>query len=212
VNASTTAGEADEYSAIITENEKRKGRGWPVVNTGTIDPYALLWGRERFTHGGATYSCPWLKDDARIISENRRSQYSLAKIVFAKIAHRIEAAFDSEGVFASVNTNFVFVDGSAGYFLLGVLNSRLMTWVYEQYFGALRMSGGYLQFQAPQIKVLPAMQYDPSNAAMAAIATLAERCASEASEIGALQDSIDATVFELFGLTSEEIQLVEAGA
>ena len=30
-----------------------------------------------------------------------------------------------------------------------------MNYVYQGYFGALRMSGGYFQFQAPQIKVLP---------------------------------------------------------
>src|SRR3712207_2845538 len=56
-----------------------------------------------------------------------------------------------------MNTNFALEqpEGASVQFLGAVCNSRLLSWVYEQYFGALRMSGGYFQFQAPQLKVLP---------------------------------------------------------
>ena len=40
-------------------------------------------------------------------------------------------------------------------YLVGVLNSKALAFIYEQFFGSLRMSGGYLQFQAPQLRALP---------------------------------------------------------
>ncbi len=42
--------------------------------------------------------------------------------------------------------------------MLAILNSDLMSVLYGAYFGALIMSGGYFQFQAPQLRVLPIRQ------------------------------------------------------
>src|SRR5207248_2590608 len=52
VNASTTAAEADEFGGAISEEEPQRGRGWKIVNTGTIDPYRFLWGDEPFSNDG----------------------------------------------------------------------------------------------------------------------------------------------------------------
>ena len=54
-----------------------------------------------------------------------------------------------------MNTNFV-LPGSVDLFAIAALmHSSLMTWIFEGYFGALRMGGGYMQAQAPQLRVLP---------------------------------------------------------
>ncbi len=67
------------------------------------------------------------------------------------------AAADPDGVYAALNANFICIDdpGTIDYYS-ALFNSRLMRWIYAGYFGALRMSGGYLQVQAPQLRVLPA--------------------------------------------------------
>ena len=51
INATSTAKEADDYSSIISENKK----GYKLINTGTIDPYCNMWGKEELTDSGKKY-------------------------------------------------------------------------------------------------------------------------------------------------------------
>jgi hypothetical protein len=52
--------------------------------------------------------------------------------------------------------NFIISGGDVSIDVYGaIFNSTLLRWVYEGYFGALRMSGGFMQVQAPQLRVLP---------------------------------------------------------
>ncbi len=158
VNASSTASEADSYGPCIVEGTTNGARdSWKIINTGLIERFATLWGLEKLTHQGKQYQHPALPKQAPIVSQNRFDQYSRPKLVFAKMALRIEAYLDSQGLYASMNTNFALEQpGKVNVsFLAAVCNSKLLTWIYEQYFGALRMGGGYLQFQAPQLRVLP---------------------------------------------------------
>jgi len=203
VNASTTAAEADEFVAVISEDKPKRGKGWKIVNTGTIDPYRFLWGEESFSNGGAQMLRPYLHDDLGIVSEHRRNQYSLPKLIFAKVARRIEAAFDEHAEFASSNTNFALVGGNEGYFYVVVMNSALMTWIYEQYFGALRMGGGYLQFQAPQLRCLPVPRFDTQNGTMMQIVNIGREYLRTGD--ARLLTQADVLVCELYGLTKADV-------
>jgi hypothetical protein len=221
--ATSTAAEADEYSAYVQEgrvsiHNKR------LVNTGTIDRYAPLWGARQLTNKGARFDRPTL--DVRRVKENRAAMYSAPKIIIAKIAKVLECFLDSDGSYASLNTNCVFAPaaGRSLEFLVGVLNSTLITFVYAQLFAALKMSGGYFQFQAPQLKLLPIPPIDERR--QAAIENLVARTAQLHRElldantpheterikrqVGAAERKIDDIVFELYGLTADEIKTVKA--
>jgi hypothetical protein len=93
-----------------------------------------------------------------IVPQRRRKQYQKTKLIFAKVALYIEAICDMDGEFASMNTNFAIAPKDKIAYLAAICNSKLLSWIYGEYFGALRMSGGYLQFQAPQLSVLPIPQ------------------------------------------------------
>ena len=212
VNASSTAAESDAYSGLIIDYRSNAPEvaGWPVINTGTIDPYKILWGIKELKHGGVRYIKPYLKDDRSIVSNKRRCEYSTPKIAFAKVASRIEAAFDVEGRYAGLNVNFVFCSGDEGYYYLGIFNSKLMNWVYAQYFGALRMAGGYLQFQSPQLRALPVLPY-----ATVAFRPETQRIVNLVCSV--LDDpehaeetlmELDEIVCALYGLTSKEMRMV----
>lgn len=209
IAASSTVAEADKLYLHLTESKDPDKEGWPVVNTGTIVPYGLMWGNMPMTNKGRRYAHPWLPGNSPV-SENRRTRYSAPKLIFAKVAKRIRAAFDEEGRFASLNTNFAFAEGEDGYYYLGLVNSRLLTWIYEQYFGALRMGGGYLQFQAPQLRLLPLKRYDPENSLAGEIARLSKRISSDLQKEAHGESEIDALVYRLYGLTEDEIAIVEA--
>jgi hypothetical protein len=84
--------------------------------------------------------------------------------------------------------------------------------LYEQLFGALRMSGGYFQFQAPQLRVMPI--YKPDTAQQKKIDNLvtqilAAKHANPVADNSALEREIDVLVYQLYGLTEEEIGIVE---
>jgi len=153
--ASTAAAEADAFGPQLREEHLAPSPGWRVVVTGTIERYSGAWGRRRLSHQGRHLLRPVLPYKATVVSNERRTQYWSPKLIFKKIARRLDAVVDHGGSYASMNTNFV-LPGSVDIYALGALfHSRLVSWIYEGYFGALRMQGGYLQVQAPQLRVLP---------------------------------------------------------
>jgi hypothetical protein len=153
VNASTSAAEADAYeTAIVSRGGQRRRK---FVNTGLIDRYVATWGIDPLTHKGVSILTPFLDESSAAVSDERKRQYASPKIIVAKMSRRLEAMLDVQGEYASANTNFVYGDDTDIGFLTAILNSRAMAVLYEGYFGALRMSGGYLQIQAPQLRVLP---------------------------------------------------------
>ncbi len=163
INASTTAAEADEYTQDLCEFDEVDGEYWKVVNTGTIDPFESLWGTRSMRHAKREFLRPVFPKASTIISDRRKSQYNNPKIVFAKIGNTTEAFFDELGEYAGMNINFAFVSADEGKFLTAYVNSEIGSWVYRQLFGALAMSGGYLQYQSPQIRDWPVPQFDPAN-------------------------------------------------
>lgn len=153
--ASTAASEAAEYADEINEEKLATSPGWRLVVTGTIGPFAGRWGLEPLRSHQRRYLRPVLPFKSNAVSATRRDQYWAPKLIFKKICLRLEATLDREGDYASRDTNFVF-PGKVDLFALGALmHSSLLTWIFEGYFGALRMNGGYMQAQAPQLRVLP---------------------------------------------------------
>lgn len=153
--ASTATAEADAFGPHLREEHLAPAPGWPVVATGTIRPYSGDWGVKRFSHQSRHFLRPVLPFKTGVVSHGRRDQYWSPKLIFKKLSLRLEALVDHEGQYASMNTNFVLPGVIDPYALGALFHSRLISWVYEGYFGALRMSGGYMQVQAPQLRVLP---------------------------------------------------------
>ena len=148
INATSTAAEADEYSKLITGQS-----GYKLINTGTIDPYMVMWGFTELTDKGMKYLRPFLPKDSNAISANRHHLYSAPKIIVAKIGLQCEAFYDRNGEYASINTNCIhsFKHDYLPEYILCWLNSRLYNYMFECLFDGLRMAGGYLLFSAPNL-------------------------------------------------------------
>ena len=74
------------------------------------------------------------------------------------------------------------------------------------------MSGGFYQFQAPQLRVIPFKQ--PARDTEAKVEDLVQRIAKEKeidprADTTALEVEIDRHVYDLYGLTKEDIAIVE---
>jgi len=158
VRASSTAAEADAYAGALLDAPTPNAM--KLLNTGLIDRYSSLWGAFSLTHKGRLIACPYLDMSNPCVPDERKAQYAKPKVVFAKMATRIEAFLDENGEYASANTNFAYDSKYNLQYLTALLNSKFMAGLYAAYFGALRMSGGYFQFQAPQLRVLPIRQVE----------------------------------------------------
>lgn len=213
INASSTAGESEAYGAHI-RNEASKG-SLKVVNTGTIERFVSLWGLNALTHRGKTFLTPYLSLDRAGVSANRRRQYASPKLIFAKMAKACEAFLDREGEFASLDTNCVFDprDGVSMQYLAGYCNSKLFMFFYHEFFGALRMGGGYYQFQAPQLRVMPVRM--PDTATENEVRRLVDRIMvakrrDPGADVSASEAQIDELLYALHGLSPDETKQVEA--
>ncbi|BBY84170.1 Eco57I restriction-modification methylase domain-containing protein [Mycolicibacterium pulveris] len=153
INATSTAAEADEYGAHVSDTT-----GIRIINTGTIDPYASMWGLRQFRKQGRTFLEPYL--DLSEVSDQRRKLYQSPKIIFAKIALRTEAFYDENGEYASIDTNCIhsFNEQFLPEYVLAWVNSRLYNYVFSCLFDGARMEGGYLGFSSPNLRCTPIKQ------------------------------------------------------
>jgi hypothetical protein len=188
-----------------------------VINTGTIDRYAVRWGREPMTHGGRRFTHPRLPLGKAHVNGRRLAMYESPKVVVAKMAKQCEAYFDEQGEFAALNTNCIYAPktGVPLSFIAGFCNSQLFMFFYTQFFGALRMSGGYFQFQAPQLRVIPFKT--PTKDLQTRISTLVKKI-SEAkaddpdADTGRWEQEIEDLLYRLYDVKEEDAKAIAVSA
>ncbi len=217
INASTTASESDLYSKEIMAN-KNKG-SMKLLTTGLIEPYLCLWGQREVTIKGKKILTPYLP--AAVANHRRSAMYKSPKVIYAKLAKSCEAFLDISGEYAALNTNFFYnpCQKISLKYITAYSNSRMFMFFYEQFFGALRMGGGFYQFQAPQLRVIPCKT--PDKKLLKKTENLVDKIlgitkSSDYSENSAKQTKvrdyekqIDQLVYKLYALTPEEIIIVE---
>jgi hypothetical protein len=153
------------------------------------------------------------------------NEFEKPKIVLPDISLRGNFALDNEEGTYCVNTAYII--SSAEQYLLGILNSSLITFFYKTISSTYR--GGYLRFIYQYLVMLPIRTIDFSNPEDKArhdrIVELVDQMLdlhkqlTEAKapqtktvlqrRIETTDQQIDRLVYELYGLTTEEIALVE---
>jgi len=215
VSATSTAAESDVFTSLVTT--KKTAKGLKLLNTGTIDRYCALWGTREMTHGGQRFLRPYLLIDNKIIGVRRVNMYRSPKILFAKMGRECEALPDLRGEYASLNTNCFYEprEGLSLQFVTAYCNSKVFMFLYEQFFGALRMSGGYFQFQAPQLRVMPikvVSERRQREYAQIVDRIVAAKRNDPQADTTKLEREIDRLIYKLYDLTEDEIAIVEESA
>jgi len=119
---------------------------------------------------------------------------------------RIVAALDTVGAYTSQGINIVIPKGDANLrFLLGILNSRLINHLFRTKFLNLAIKADFLK----QVRIPIA-----TPAQQAPIVTLVDRILTAKkkdsnADTSALESEIDQLVYKLYGLTDDEIAIVE---
>ncbi len=153
---------------------------------------------------------------------NYYSEFNKPKIIFPDISLGGNFTMDTEGKFFIINTSYIIP--LEDWFLLGLLNSSLMSFIYRNISSSYR--GGYLRYINQYLVQLPIKvsisgdhNDNPQNKLILltkkifSLKKLTQNTPQEIElinrEIDAIDREIDRLVYELYGLTEEEIRLVE---
>jgi hypothetical protein len=172
------------------------------ITSGNIDRYAIRLGDVRFL--GKTYQRPVLPVDSPALTDRQRRLFAGEKIVIAGLSQRLEAAWAERGLALGVQVfaaNEFQVDPQ---YLLALLNSKLLTYLFRTRFAAKRLAGGYMAINKGQLAKLPMVVPRTTGVSPVSKARQARRLLYEDDA------AIDRHVYRLYRLTKSEIATVEA--
>ena len=209
-----TVGEAYEIKKVMIDNANQVD-SFKFVNTGTIDPYSVLWGMYPTQYIKSSYRYPRVRHvDLKKISKNRFTQASSAKIIVAGMSKRIEAIFDTAGDFiAGKSTAILLGECNLLVFILGLINSKFISFCVDKISNSLKMAGGYINISVHEIEAIsiPKSSFEQQNKIVALVNEILKvKKSNPQADTSALEAEIDQLVYQLYGLTEEEIAVVEA--
>jgi len=209
-----------ENKVLLSEDQLREK--YPQTYTYLLANKKALESREHGIFKGKNWFCFGRTQAIEIIER--------PKILTPDLAKSVSFAFDQDG-------HAYFIGGAAGgygiilrpewnyYYVLGLLNSKLIDCLIKQH--TTQMESGFYSFEARFIRSTPIHQIDFSNLRETSnhdqIVILVKRILElnkltpitpqekehVAREIEATDRQIDRLVYELYGLTEEEIRIVE---
>ena len=232
VHGAATVSEAYEMKNIISDLKDNKTNDdyFKFINTGTIDRYISLWDKGKTQYIKQSYLKPIVrKNNLKKVFPMRYKESSRQKIIIAGMVKKFECFLDDAGVYlAGKSTTIVESEKIDVKFILGILNSKLITFIYKNIFKSLSLAGGYLRIGSPQLKQLPIIV--PSKNRITKVVKKVDEIVSLnqklqklhlimdekehneiKEEIEKTDKKIDEEVYKLYGLTEDEIRAVEGG-
>jgi hypothetical protein len=149
--------EAYEIRQHVEDHADPDGRYVRLVNTGTIDPFRILWGVRSVRYLGfqGLYPC-MTKERLGEIAPRRLAQALACKVIVAGMATDIEAAVGVEGVLCGKSAVLVLPnDGVCSYAIAALLNSPLVRDLYRRMFSMRGFGVGTMNIGPRQLEQLP---------------------------------------------------------
>jgi hypothetical protein len=184
------------------------GDVFDFIVSGNIDRYAISRGNVRFMK--RTFTRPVLPMNADVLSENKRTLFAHPKIVIAGMSRRLEAAFDAGGLALGVQVYAVANFQDDPRYLLGILNSKLLSYLLWTRFQAKRLAGGYLAINKGQLAKLPIRFVDKADRqAVFMRDRIIDIVDGMERPNAASDDEIDRLIYQLYRLTDDELETVK---
>ncbi len=207
VNGAATVSEAYDIKEVLKDNNNLTN-AFKVINTGTIDPYISLWGIKPMQYIKSKYDFPTIsKKDLKDINETRVEQAKTEKIIIAGMSSRIEAVYDEGGTLAGKSTTIIM--GKDLKYLIGILNSKLVSFAINILYNSLKMAGGYLNISQREIGNIP-IPISKKNPKIEELVDkiLVAKKADSSTDTSSLESQIDELVYDLYGLTEDEKNII----
>jgi hypothetical protein len=137
------------------------------------------------------------------------TEFEHSKIIYPIVAKEMRASLDLSGI---LHNDKCFMIPRADFFLLAIMNSRLMDYYFRQNFAGHGdpFKGGRLEFRGIFMEHMPVAP--ASDAIKAPIIERVQQILSNTNgpDVPRLESEIDCLVYALYGLTAEEIATIES--
>ncbi len=201
---------------LIEENNNPNPKEYyKLINTGTIDKYRNKWAEKKISYGGK-YSFPSVSKKMFNLtlgkSYTRRAAQS--KIIF-KGLNLLDGCLDESAEFLPGKSTIVLCSENITFlkYLLGFLNSKLPIFYIKVKYASSSYCGG-ITFSKDMINNLPMAAVNTSQ--QQPIITLVDKIlaakkADPQADTGAWEAEIDFLVYKLYGLSYDEVLVVDPG-
>ncbi len=205
IAGAATVGEAYKVKECVKDSNSISN-SFKLVNTGTIDKYEALWGKQNTQYIKAAYKYPVVTyEDIKKINNTRFEQSKSPKLIIAGMSNEIEAFLDIEGEYlAGKSTTIVTGDPDKIAYYLAILNSKLVSYYVSNLYHSLKMAGGYLNISKNIIENIP-LPLNDNVKIREKITSIAKQKHVTPKDIA----KIDDLVYKLHDLTPDEIAIVE---
>ncbi|MFV1968245.1 MAG: Eco57I restriction-modification methylase domain-containing protein [Pirellulaceae bacterium] len=228
LHSGTTGFVAQQVAQSLAEREDFGGNDcFDFIVSGNIDRYQIRRGDVRYMK--RVYRRPVLAADCDLLSSNKRQLFRGPKIVVAGMTRRLEAAWDAGGLSLGVQVYAAAQPQEDPWFVLGVLNSKLISHLFRLRFPAKHLAGGYLSINKGQLAQLPMRVIDKQSAReteyrrqivrrvrrMVTLrshptdVTMSREQSRRDREFDRIDHETDTLVYQLYALTTAEIERVE---
>ena len=208
-----TTGEAYELIPLIKDSKDSVG-AYRLVNTGLIDPYVNLWGLNMITYLKNKYLYPVIdKKEFKTKFPKRVRQADAKKIIISGMRY-FESFFDKDGAYIAGKSTIIISGAKTDdmfYLLLAFLNSKLMTFYINQSYSSLGIGGG-INFSKDMVSILPIPNLTKSRHDFKELVNFSANLNManvKNVNIAALENQIDFLVYHLYGLTYDEVLIVD---
>ncbi|WQV54309.1 Eco57I restriction-modification methylase domain-containing protein [Helicobacter pylori] len=188
-----------------------------VINTNSEKSVYFLESSDIYRYYVNDFGKKFLKRIDDYFSQEKQEIFEQQDIIFmTRMTNQIRCVVVPLGVYGG-KVNILYDFRIDRFLILGVLNSKLMTYFYKKKFFPTHMQGGAFGFDTLSVETLPIPQITKSNKPTAnKIIVLVDKILqAKAKDLKAntqeLEKEIDALVYQLYHLTDEEIKIIEDG-
>ncbi|WQW73617.1 Eco57I restriction-modification methylase domain-containing protein [Helicobacter pylori] len=188
-----------------------------VINTNSEKSVYFLESSDIYRYYVNDFGKKFLKRIDDYFSQEKQEIFEQQDIIFmTRMTNQIRCVVVPLGVYGG-KVNILYDFRIDRFLILGVLNSKLMTYFYKKKFFPTHMQGGAFGFDTLSVETLPIPQITTKNQELAdKITDCAERILKSKEKdpkanTQELEKEIDALVYQLYHLTDEEIKTIEYG-
>jgi len=189
----------------------------PFIVSGSVDRY--FWSNENVRYMNKSYNSAFIKKN-NVIADSKWQFWNSPKIIIAGMTKVIESVYSLEPVALGVGIYGIYdFAGFEPKCLNGLLNSKYMTFYFQQKFKDKHLAGGYLGINKSTIEELPLV--DVGKEEQKKISDIVDKILTitkssdylenpaKKEKVKEYERQIDQMVYDLYGLTKEEVKIVE---
>ena len=199
---------------VVDIMQYNQSEQFKLINTGTIDPYVNLWGNKVTSYLKLKFNNPVVKkEDLKSLLPKRYDQSITPKIIITGMRY-FECFYDTLGEYIAGKSTII-IKGDNLYDILGILNSKLISFYIKQSYSALGIDGG-INFSKDLVLDLPLPKKNYSNLKnnVQKIIELTKTTNyfednQKQQAVKEYENQIDIMVYKLYDLNYQEVLIID---